>query len=151
MLPALVAMIVTVLASSELSDVAFLQAQGIVFVLVVTALVVSVATAANPTGLGERFLAWAPFRFVGKVSFPVYIWHYPAFYAADRWANDMAWMPRLLLTLAALMVIVAICQIAIEQPVGRWLDRNRKAPDPASPDAPVGSDAAAAAAGTAPA
>lgn len=152
-LPALLAMTGTVLLSSELSDVAFLQTQGIVFVIATTALVVSIAAASNPTGLGERFLSWPPFRFIGKVSFPLYIWHYPAFYAADRWANDVAWMPRLLITLAALALIVGICQIAIEQPVGRWLDRNRKAPNPvaASATVAVDNDANAGTAGTAPA
>lgn len=129
-LPALGAMTLLLLLSAELSDIAFLQTQGILFVVATATLVVSIAAAANPAGLGERFLAWPPFRFVGRISFPLYIWHYPAFYAADRWANDMPWLPRLLLTLAVLGVIVAICQMAIEQPVGRWLDRNRTAAAP---------------------
>lgn len=139
-LPALVAMTVTILLSAELADVAFLQSQGIVFVVVTTTLIVAIAAAANPSGPGERFLSWPPFRFIGNVSFPLYIWHYPVFFAADRWAKEMAWTPRLLLTLAALAVIVGVCQIAIEQPVGRWLDRNRTASGPPAATSPAESE-----------
>ena len=60
------------------------------------------------------------------ISFPIYLWHYPLFFAADRWAKDMQWLPRALLTIAALAAIVTITQLAIERPVGRWLDRNRR-------------------------
>jgi peptidoglycan/LPS O-acetylase OafA/YrhL len=135
-LPALVLFAFLVLLSAPLSNVAFLQTQGIVFVLAATVLVLAIAVSARPDGLAERFLSWTPFRFVGLVSFPVYLWHYPAFWAADRWAKDMQWLPRALITLLALAAIVAITQVAIERPVGRWLDRNRHGGDvePAAPD-----------------
>lgn len=69
MLPALGTMAFLVLIAPQLSDVAFRQTQGIVFVL--AADVLSIVVAARPAGLGERFLSWSPFRFIGHVSFPL--------------------------------------------------------------------------------
>ena len=61
-LPSLVMLTFLVLLSPQLSNTAFLQIQGIVFVLAATALVLGVAVANRPDGLAERFLSWAPFR-----------------------------------------------------------------------------------------
>ena len=131
-LPALVACGFLVLLSAPLSNTAYLQLQGAIFVLAAAALVLGVAVAARPDGLAERFLSWAPFRFFGQISFPVYLWHFPVFFAADRWAHDLQWLPRALLTLVALAAIVTVTQLTIERPVGRWLDRNRNSNAPAS-------------------
>ncbi len=124
-LPALGVVVLLILLSARLSNVAFLQTQGILFVIAATALVLATAVAARPGGLAERFLSWAPFRFVGLISFPLYLWHYPVFYGAQRWAGELQWLPRALITMLALALIVAIVQLMIERPVGRWLDRNR--------------------------
>ena len=124
-LPALGVIAFLVLLSPQLSTVAFLQTQGIVFVVAATILVLATAVAAQPDGLAERLLSWPPFRFFGMISFPLYIWHLPVYHATQRWARDLPWLARAALAAAALVVIVGIMQLAIERPVGRWLDRNR--------------------------
>lgn len=125
-LPCLGLLAALVLLSPELSDFAYLQTQGVVFTITAATMVLAIAVASNATGLAERFLAWGPFQFVGRASFPVYLWHLPIFYAATRWATQIAWLPRALGTLLALSIVVVITQLGIERPVGRWLDRNRR-------------------------
>jgi peptidoglycan/LPS O-acetylase OafA/YrhL len=124
-LPALGVVAFLVLLSPQLSTVAFLQTQGIAFVVAATILVLATAVAAQADGLAERLLSWSPFRFFGIISFPLYIWHLPVYHATQRWAGDLPWLTRAAIAVASLVVIVGIMQVAVERPVGRWLDRNR--------------------------
>lgn len=125
-LPCLGLLAALVLLSPELDDFAYLQTQGVVFSIVAATIVLAIAVASNAAGLAERFLAWGPFQFVGRISFPLYLWHLPIFYAATRWATQIAWLPRALGTVAVLAIVVVVTQLVIERPVGRWLDRNRR-------------------------
>lgn len=122
----LLTLCVTVLISPQLSSEApYLQSQGIVFVLTTAALVLAIAVARHPDGLAERLLSSRLLCLFGRVSFPLYLWHYPIFWAASRWGTGFGWLPRAIVSVAVVGVIVAAADRFIERPVNGRLRRQR--------------------------
>jgi peptidoglycan/LPS O-acetylase OafA/YrhL len=124
-LPCLVTLALLVLYSPELDPYAFLEAQGIVFALVTTALVLGIVIAADDNGLAERMLALPPLTLLGRISFPLYLWHFPVFWASSRWAFGVDWPIRAVASLIVVSGIVYVMHRFVEQPVVRWLDHLR--------------------------
>ncbi|WP_116996073.1 acyltransferase family protein [Desertimonas flava] len=124
--PALVTLVALVLYSADLDELAYLEGQGIAFVIVAAVLVLAIAVAADEGGIAERVLATRPLRLLGTVSFSVFLWHLPVFWAASRWGSTIDWAPRAVATVAILAGIVTITDRLVERPIGRWLHR----PDP---------------------
>lgn len=123
--PAFAVFVVLLLFSADLDGYAYLAGQGIAFVVVTAVLVLSVAVAADDNGIAERILATRPFRLLGAVSFPVYLWHLPLFWAASRWASHIDWAPRAAVTIVVLGVIVAVTDRFVERPIMRRLRRRQ--------------------------
>jgi peptidoglycan/LPS O-acetylase OafA/YrhL len=119
--PCLVVLVVLVLAIPEQGPNAFLEYPGVVAVVVIAVLVVSLAVAGNPLGAAERALSVAPLRLVGRLSFLVYLWHLPVFYASARWMAGWPWQLRAAAAGAAVVVIVAVIERLVERPVARML------------------------------
>ena len=123
--PCLVMLGALVLYSTELSPFAFLQTQGILFSLGSAVLVVGIVVAENPDGLAERLLSLGPIVLLGRVSFPVYLWHFPVFWASSRWAFTIDWPYRLVGSVLVVAGIAFVTHRFIERPVDRWLDTVR--------------------------
>jgi peptidoglycan/LPS O-acetylase OafA/YrhL len=111
------------LFSSDLDPLAYLEAQGVAFIVVTAVLVIAIAVASDDDGIAQRILSVQPLRLLGAVSFPVYLWHLPLFWAASRWAAKVDWAPRAAVTLLVLAAIVLVTDRFIERPISRWLRR----------------------------
>lgn len=127
-LPCLGVMTGLVLVSAELDPYAFLKSQGVVFALASTLLVLAIAVGDHPGGLAGRFLAARPLAMVGRASFPLYLWHYPIFWASARWAAGIHWAPRALGVCLVLAAVVTVVHRFVERPVGAWLEGVRLPP-----------------------
>jgi peptidoglycan/LPS O-acetylase OafA/YrhL len=80
---------------------------------------------------GWRWLDWRAVRYVGRISYPMYLWHGVAISAAMRFAADR---PTRLLLGTLLTVLVASCSYyVIEQPALRLKGRLRGRPVVAQP------------------
>lgn len=134
--PCLIALGLLVLYSPELDQYAFLETQGVVFALAATVLVLGIAVADSPDGLAERLLALPPLVLLGRISFPLYLWHYPVFWASSRWAFHIDWPIRVAGSVMVLGIIVFLAHQFIEQPIIRWLGQVRepRPGDDTSPD-----------------
>ena len=80
--------------------------------------VLAVAGGSIAPGAGaERVLRLPPFQFVGKLSYSLYLWHWPILViAAGRAGHDLSVVQNLLLCLAALG-LSAVTYVLIENPV----------------------------------
>ena len=124
-LPCLVTLGLLVLYSPELDPYAFLKAQGIVFALVATLLVLAIAIADDSNGLTERLLSLRPLVFLGRISFPLYLWHFPVWWSSSRWAFFIDWRIRAVASVIVLSAIVFVMHRFVERPVTRWLAQVR--------------------------
>lgn len=107
--------------SAHLDGNAYLGTQGAAFAVLTTVAVGAVALAGNARNHLVAALAWTPLRVLGRVSLPLYLWHLPAFWAANRWARWVDWRPRFCVVAAGLVVICFAADRWIEGPVARWL------------------------------
>jgi len=123
--PCLVTLGYLVYRSPTLDDYAYLKTQGIVFALVTTVLVLSIAVT-NNQGPAGRILSLPPMLFIGRISFPLYLWHYPVFWGSARWAKELTWVPRAVGTCVVLAGIVLVTYRCVERPINRWMGRVRE-------------------------
>ena len=124
-LPCLVALIVLILAIPEQGPNGFLEYPGVVATVITAVLVVGLAVADNPAGWAERWLACRPLRLASHVSYPLYLWHLPIFFASARWLAGWSWQPSHR-RLAALGIIVFVTDRCIEHPVTNLLRDERR-------------------------
>jgi peptidoglycan/LPS O-acetylase OafA/YrhL len=136
--PAAVALFALVLSSPHLEPHAFLKTQGILFAILAATLVAAVAVTRNPTGPVERALATRPLRLLGVVSYSLYLWHFPVFWASARWAEGLDWQPRAVATCAVLALVVALTNRVVEDPIRRLLARPRPTAAVLAGPAPAG-------------
>ena len=99
-------------------DIAF---PGVFALLPVSAgvlLILSGSLGANPV---SRFLSLRPLVYVGKISYPLYLAHWPVnVFAAAAWGAEYAWGWRLSMLLLSVVLAAAIYH-GIEGPARRWL------------------------------
>jgi peptidoglycan/LPS O-acetylase OafA/YrhL len=72
--------------------------------------------AAKPTALFNRLLAWKPLAFIGGISYPLYLWHWPAV-VIWRVLNPESRGVALLIPLAVSFVLAWMTKILLEDPV----------------------------------
>ncbi|MDZ4187675.1 MAG: acyltransferase [Hydrogenophaga sp.] len=70
-----------------------------------------------PTGRLPCLLAWRPFVFLGKISYGLYLWHYPLFRVAEAQA------PKVGLTFANAMVLAACLSLLAAWASLVWVER----------------------------
>ena len=76
--------------------------------------------------LVNRFLTLRPLRAIGRVSYGIYIWHFPIFVAVGRYG--VTWRPLVQAAVALSLVALATCGswFLVERPFLRWKDRLEK-------------------------
>lgn len=83
--------------------------------------------AGNERALGHRFLSLRPFRFVGRISYSWYLWHWPAVVLAVAYWGDLSPWAKLAVV-AASIVPTVISYAFVEVPLRqhRWLARRQR-------------------------
>ncbi len=74
------------------------------------------------TGPASVLLAAPPVAFLGRISYSVYLWHYPFFRAFEK-RSDLPLGLVLLLEVTFAIAAGAMSYTVIEQPIGRWAAR----------------------------
>jgi peptidoglycan/LPS O-acetylase OafA/YrhL len=89
-------------------------------------LIVSVSVAAvitsvvlHPTGVLARVLSIGPLRFVGRISYGMYLWHFPLDIALDAARTGVHGTPLFLVRTAVTVAVSTVSYYALERPVRR--------------------------------
>lgn len=96
---------------------------GWIVIIPTTATAAVLAAGALGTGPAQSLLALAPIRAIGRISFSVYLWHWPVVLFLDgRWP-DLDGPLRLAILIAVTLALSALAYWLIEQPLMRLRDR----------------------------
>jgi peptidoglycan/LPS O-acetylase OafA/YrhL len=71
----------------------------------------------QPGAAGARLLALTPLRLVGKISYGLYLWHFPLFLWLDETSTGLHGAPLLVLRLAVTLAVSLLSYVVIEQPI----------------------------------
>jgi peptidoglycan/LPS O-acetylase OafA/YrhL len=101
-------------------------------------LVLIAAVVLRPQAPGARLMTLAPLRGLGKISYGLYLWHFPLFLWLDESSTGLRGGALLILRLAVTLAVSLISYVIIEQPIRQrrraaWVVRSL---------APVGAGAA---------
>jgi peptidoglycan/LPS O-acetylase OafA/YrhL len=81
----------------------------------------------------SRFLASPPMVYIGRLSYGIYIWHFPIVVLLNR-THPQPWWITLSATLSFSLVMAAICLHLVDAPIKRWREKMRaRAPSNATP------------------
>ncbi|MBJ7289148.1 acyltransferase [Williamsia sp.] len=114
LLPALFAMLVLIALGSNYQATLMSLASGLFIVIVVLPI------AEGRRSVPAEILDWRPFAFLGRISFSVYLWHFPLLLALGKWglmAGD-TW-PGLVRNL----VLLSIVTVAVSAVTYRFVER----------------------------
>jgi peptidoglycan/LPS O-acetylase OafA/YrhL len=89
---------------------------GFLLADVMVALVIAGVTLA-PTGVPARVLSVRPLTFVGRISYGLYLWHWPIFLVLDHARTGLEGYPLFALRLAVTFVIAVLSWYLVETPV----------------------------------
>jgi len=103
---------------------------------------------------GNRLFSLKPFILLGTISYGLYLWHLPVFFAVRRYGSGLNDVMRVVVALGVTFALTLSCWFLLERPALRWksrLERKRVAAIDGAPDAvaPAAPAAAAPAAATA--
>ena len=91
--------------------------------------VVIAAAVLCPSSLVARGLSWRPLRALGKISYGLYLWHYPLFLWLDTASTGLSGTALLGVRLAVTLAVSVVSFAVIEQPIRQrrlpaWLVRS---------------------------
>jgi|ERR1051326_4615301 peptidoglycan/LPS O-acetylase OafA/YrhL len=111
-LPA-VAVIVTLMFAGSYSS-AFMHLGGFTLLAIATAVVI-VCVVLGPSSYVRGFLEYRPLVWVGRISYGLYLWHYPIFKAGSL--LRLGWPLQLVVALTATLTVTCLSYYLIERPV----------------------------------
>jgi peptidoglycan/LPS O-acetylase OafA/YrhL len=91
----------------------------LVFALLVTVVIVDVLS----TGPLSRALAVSPMVAIGRISYGLYLWHWPVFFVLRYEWTALGFWPTFVMYLAASFALAAFSHRFVERPARRWKDR----------------------------
>lgn len=74
----------------------------------------------------HRLLSAHPMIAVGKISYSLYLWHWPIYCLVDFWMCTSGWADRLVLKVIILVPIAVASYFALEVPVRSWMSGPRR-------------------------
>lgn len=80
----------------------------------------------DPGGPVTRALATQPMVGLGRISYGVYLWHWPAFLALDGARTGLTGLPLFGLRCAATLLLAAASWVLVERPTRRWRPSPRR-------------------------
>ena len=101
---------------TELSTSAFLYKGGFLVMAVLAAAVIA-SVMLHPTGLVARALSLAPLVFLGRISYGIYLWHFPIFQWLDATRTGLSGISLLALRLGVTGIVSVVSFYAIEGPI----------------------------------
>ena len=107
---------------------------------VASAVVIGYLHFANPRSLPTRIMSFTPLVLLGRISYGVYLWHFPIFVIVKIKAGPSITAFDLLFEFAITFAVAALSFVLLERPMLRVKDRLKAKPmlQPASPVAGVG-------------
>jgi len=75
------------------------------------------ATVATPDGWSSRVLSLGPVAYLGRISYGVYLFHFPLFLWIDRTATGLSGAPLLLVRVAAALAVATLSYYLVELPI----------------------------------
>jgi hypothetical protein len=111
----LVAMTLTVSGSTG-----WLYKGGFLLAGIATAGVIT-SVVAVPSGVMATVLGWAPIRFVGRISYGLYLWHYPLFIWLDHERTGLFGIRLLALRVAVTVAVATASFYLVERPIRHGL------------------------------
>ena len=102
---------------------------GGLVVLAGAALVVVMGAVGHPTGAVARLLGLAPLRVVGRLSYSLYLWHWPVIVVMTEQTTGLGGTALLVCRLATMFAAAAVSYVAVERPLRRadWSVWRRRA------------------------
>ena len=97
---------------------AFTYRGGFLVVCVASAAVI-LATTRDPKGIPARVLAWRPLRYTGRISYGMYLWHFPLFLWLDGARIGRTGLELAAVRFAATFVVAAASYRFVELPIMR--------------------------------
>jgi hypothetical protein len=93
----------------------YYHGESLLFALAVGGLLWAIETA--PQGFPAGLLSLAPVRWIGVISYGLYLWHWPIILWFNRSYSDIATRPRQILELAVIFGVASISFYAVERPI----------------------------------
>ena len=113
---ALLAVVGVVVVASDRSE--WLYSGGFLLVAVLSALLLA-AVVAHPQGLVARGLAWRPVVWIGRISYGLYLWHWPVYVVLNPARTGLSGPGLLVLRFAVTFAVAALSYYVVEMPVRR--------------------------------
>jgi peptidoglycan/LPS O-acetylase OafA/YrhL len=76
-----------------------------------------------PGSLLNGFIGWQPFAFIGKLSYPIYLLHWPVFVLC-KWSYGLESNLVRLVSLTGIMILALAIYYGVEGPVRHWRPKN---------------------------
>jgi len=113
---AMLAVVGVVVMASDRSE--WLYSGGFLFVAIVSALLLA-SVVSHPGGVVARGLAWRPVVWVGRISYGLYLWHWPVYVVLNPARTGLSGPGLLVLRFAVTFAAAALSYYLVEMPVRR--------------------------------
>jgi peptidoglycan/LPS O-acetylase OafA/YrhL len=70
-----------------------------------------------------RLLASVPFRFLGRISYGIYLWHWPIFLAVDGARTGLSGLALFAVRTLVTLLLASASWLLVERPINRWRPR----------------------------